>query len=151
MKILSVAAMLALSLTAPLGAIAKTIGIGARLSPNLPTIGFSLGWGRIAAGDGRGTVFRFGTSGLVSIEPLLEEFDGGGEVVAEFDEQIDVVEVSATAEAVGEVVTRIDGGAQFAAARAEEAEVAFEVFGRGRGVAEVSDGDVHGEMVAEAA
>lgn len=115
------------------------------------SIGYSLVRERLAAGDGRGTVFRFGTSGLVSIEPLLEEFDGGGEVVAEFDEQIDVVEVSATAEAVGEVVTRIDGGAQFAAARAEEAEVAFEVFGRGRGVAEVSDGDVHGEMVAEAA
>ena len=100
-------------------------------------------------GDRRGTVFLFGVSALVSVEPLLEVYDGGGEVVAEFDERVDVVEVSAATEPVGEVDARIDGGAQFAAARAEEAEVAFDVFGRGRGGAEVSGGAGHGEMVAE--
>ena len=112
-------------------------------------IGFPLGRGRLAPGDWRGTSFLLGTSGLVSIEPLLEEFDGGGEVVAEFEEQVDVVEVSAAAEAVGEVVSGIDGGAQFSASGVEEAEVAFEGLGRRPLRAEISDGGGHGEVVAE--
>ena len=73
----------------------------------------------------------------MTVEPLFEDFDCGGEVVAEFEEEVDVVEVSSGAEAVGEVVSRVDGDAQSSAARAEEAEVAFEGFGRWRGGAEV--------------
>ena len=85
----------------------------ARLFGRSNSIGCSFGWGRLVARDGRGTVFHFGASGSVSVEPLLEVYDGGGEVVAEFDEQVDVVEVSAVAEAVGEVGSRIDGGERF--------------------------------------
>ena len=80
----------------------------------------------------------------------MQEGDGGAEVIAQGDEQVDVVEVFLAAEAVGEVVARIDGGAHFAAAWAEEAEVALADFRRGRLAAEGGDGDRHGQVVAKA-
>jgi hypothetical protein len=52
---------------------------------------------------------------LVLAQPLLQDFDCWEEVVALADQQVDVVEVFAAAEAVGKVVTRIDGGPQFLA------------------------------------
>src|SRR5271154_448418 len=66
--------------------------------------------------------------GLVVVEVAFEEGDGGLEVVIEGDEQVDVVEVFLAAEAVGEVVAWVDGGAHFAAVGTEEAEVAFAHF-----------------------
>jgi hypothetical protein len=40
----------------------------------------------------------------------FKDGDGGGEVVTEEAEQIDIVEISGAAEAVGEVVAGVDGG-----------------------------------------
>ena len=80
---------------------------------------------------------------LMLDEPLGEDVGGGLEVVAEGDQQIDVVIVPLTAEAMGEVVTRIDGGAQLAAVGTEEAEVTFEVLGWRRLVAETPDRNFH--------
>ena len=53
----------------------------------------------------------------------LQQGDGGAEVVVEGHQQVDVVEVLLAAEAVGEVVARVDRGPHLAAVRAEEAEV----------------------------
>lgn len=61
-----------------------------------------------------------GESGLMALQPGFEDGDGSAEVVAEGDEQIDVVEVLQTREAVGEVVAWVDGGLHFVAVRAEE-------------------------------
>ena len=94
---------------------------------------------------------RFGLMGLVLFEPAFEQGDGGAEVVAEGEEEVDVVEVFVAAEAVGEVVAGVDGGAHFAAAWAEEAEVAFADFGRRPLAAESGDGDGHGQVVADSA
>ena len=74
-------------------------------------------------------LFLLGLLGLVFVEPAFEDGDGGAEVVAEDDEQVDVVEVFLAAEAVGEVVAWVDGGPHFAAAWAQEAEVGFADFG----------------------
>jgi hypothetical protein len=54
-------------------------------------------------------------------------------------------------EAVGEVVSRVDGGAHLATAGTEEAEVAFTPFVRRPVRAEGGDGDGHGQVVAQAA
>ena len=89
--------------------------------------------------------------GLELVEPAFEEGHGGEEVVAEKDEQVDVVEVFLAAKAVGEVVARVDGGAHFAAAWAEEAEAAFAHFRWRALLAECLDGDGHGQIVANAA
>jgi hypothetical protein len=98
-----------------------------------------------------GRSFLVALQGLVSLEQAFEDGDGGAEVVAEDEEQVDVVEVRVAPEAVGEVVAWIDGGEHFAAAWAEEAEVAFARF-RGRPVAaEGGNGDGHGQVVAKAA
>ena len=59
------------------------------------------------------------------VEKAFEESDGTEEVVVERHQQVDVVEVFLASEAMGEVVAWVDGGAHFAAARAEEAEIAF--------------------------
>jgi len=107
-------------------------------------------WTRVASEEGRGS-FLFGLLGLVLVEPAFEEGDGGAEIIVEGDEQVDVVEVLFAAEAVGEVVARIDGGAHFAAMGAEEAEVAFAHFGGRPRAAQRGDGDGHGQVVADAA
>ncbi len=60
----------------------------------------------------------FGEPRLVAFEQPLQDSDGGGEVVADGEQQIDVVEIFLAVEAVGEVVARIDGGLHFAAVRA---------------------------------
>ena len=80
-----------------------------------------------------------------------QEGDGGAEVVVERHEQVDVVEVLLAAEAVGEVVAWIDGGAHLAAAGTEEAEVAFAHLRRRPVAAEGGDGDRHRQVVADAA
>ena len=90
-------------------------------------------------------------SGLVFVEPALKNRDGGAEVVAEGDEQVDVVEVFLAGEAVSEVVAWVDGGEHFAAAWAEEAEVAVASFRRRPAAAEGGDSDGHGKIVANAA
>ena len=100
---------------------------------------------------GGGWSFLFGMQCFVSIEQAIEDGDGGAEVVAEGDEQVDVVEVFLAGEAVGEVVAWVDGGAHFAAAWAEEAEVAFAHFRRRPVAAEGGDGDGHRQVVAQAA
>jgi len=92
----------------------------------------------------RGWSFLAGLLGLVLIEPALEQGDGGEEVIVEGDEQVDVVEVFPAREAVGEVVAWVDGSAHFAAARADETEVALARFARGALAAEGGDRDGHG-------
>ena len=89
-----------------------------------------------------------GLFGLVSLEPAFEDAHGGLEVVAEGDEQVDVVEIFLAAKAVGEIVLWVDGGAHFAAAWAEEAEVAFAHFGRRPVATEGGDRDGHGSRRA---
>src|SRR5713226_7930178 len=107
---------------------------------------------RVELFSGRwGGSLLFGLLGLVSVEPTFEQGDGGAEVVVECEQQVDVVEVFLAAEAVGEVVAWVDGGAHFAAAWAEEAEVAFAHFGWRPLAAEGGDGDGHGQVVAQAA
>ena len=66
--------------------------------------------------------------GQVLKEPAFEDRDGRTEVIAEGDEQVNIVEVLCAGEAVREIISRVDGGPQFAAAWAEEAEVAIAVF-----------------------
>ena len=74
--------------------------------------------------------------------------DGGFEVVAEGEEKVDVIEIPGAAEAVGEVVTRIDGGEHLPAMRTEEAESSFAAFGRWAIGTEGGDGDGHGKVVS---
>ena len=64
---------------------------------------------------------------------------------------VNVVEVYLAAEAMGEVIAWVDGGAHFPAAWTEEAEVAFADFGRGPLAAEGGDGDGHGQVVTKSA
>src|SRR5271154_467446 len=71
---------------------------------------------------------------LVFFEQAFQQGDGIEEGIVELDEQVDVVEVFLAAEAVGQVVLRVDSGPHFAAMRAQEAEVAIAHF-RGRTVA----------------
>ena len=69
-----------------------------------------------------------GQSCLVSLEPAFQDLNGTAEVVAELDEQVDVVDIPRTGEAVGEVVAGVHDGLQFAAVGAEEAEGACASF-----------------------
>jgi len=62
---------------------------------------------------------------LVLVQPSFQECDGGEEAVAKCAEQVEIVEISVAGEAVGQVIARVDGGEQFAAARAEEDEAAW--------------------------
>ena len=78
-----------------------------------------------------------------------QDADGGFEVVAEDHEQVDVVEILAAAEAVGEVVAGVDGGEHFLAMGTEESIASFAAFGRWAIGAEGGDGDGHGEVVAK--
>src|SRR5271154_2684136 len=88
---------------------------------------------------------------LVFFEQAFQQGDGIEEGIVELEEQVDVVEVFLAAEAVGQVVLRVDGGPHFAAVRAQEAEVAVAHF-RGRTVAAQSvDGVRHRQIVAQAA
>lgn len=87
---------------------------------------------------------------LVAQQPFFEECCGRGEFIAEVDEKVDVVRVFAAAEAVGEVVARVDGGAGFAAMGTLEAEIAFDHFGGRSAMAEVLDDDLKGKIVADA-
>ena len=73
-----------------------------------------------------------------------QDADGGFEVVAEGEEEVNVIEVLLAAEAVGEVVSRVDGGEHFLAMGAEEAIASFAAFGRRAIGAEGGDGDGHG-------
>ena len=77
-----------------------------------------------------------------------QDRDSGFEVVAEGHEEVDVVEILLAAEAMGEVVARVDGGEHFLAMRTEEAESSFAAFGRRAIGAEGGDGDGHGQVVA---
>ena len=63
-----------------------------------------------------------GQAGFVAFEPATEDLHGTAEVVAEFDEQVDVVNVPRTDEAVSEVVALIHHCLHFVAVRADEAE-----------------------------
>ena len=47
-------------------------------------------------------------------EPLFEDFDGRGEVVAEGHQHVDIVEVAATAEAVSQVIAGVHRGEKLA-------------------------------------
>jgi hypothetical protein len=47
-----------------------------------------------------------GLSRFMLLEPACEQPDGGDEVIAQGDEQVDVVEVLLAAEAVGQVIAR---------------------------------------------
>ena len=83
------------------------------------------------------------------VQPAFEQFDARREVEPRRPQQVDVVEIDAAVEAVGEVVVRVDVGEHFVAAWAEEAESAVAEF-RGRPVAaEGGDGEGHRQVVAE--
>ena len=110
----------------------------------LPILGIEL------RADLRGRVVLLRLLGLVVLEPALQESDGGAEVIVQRQEQVDVVEVLLAAEAVGQVVAWVDGGPHFAAARAEEAEVAFADLGRRSRTPESGNGDRHRQVVAQA-
>ena len=68
--------------------------------------------------------------GLIGVEPAFQQGDGRGKVVVQGQQQVDVVEVFLAAEAVGQVVAWVDGGAHFAAARTEEARATAASIGR---------------------
>ena len=90
---------------------------------NLPSEDGSLGSDKHGEVDTylRGTAaeaFSFRQLRLVLVEAPFQDCDGGTEVVAERHQQVDVVEVLLAAEAVGEVVTRVDRCFHFAAAGA---------------------------------
>jgi hypothetical protein len=89
-----------------------------------------------------------GQSGLVTFEPAFEDRDGGGEVVAEYHQQVDVVEIGVAMEAVSEVVAWVDHGLHFVAVRALEAEATFTSFPAGTVTAQARDGHRHGQIVA---
>jgi hypothetical protein len=93
----------------------------------------------------------FGQPALVPLEPALQDSNSGLKVVSDDPEEVDVVEVGLATEAMGEVVAWVDRGEHFAAAWAEEAEVALAPFG-GRTVGtEGGDDDGHGQVVANSA
>ena len=56
----------------------------------------------------------------VEAQPLLQRGHGVEEAIAAFDQQVDVVDVPAAAETVGQIVARIDGGQKLVAVRADE-------------------------------
>jgi hypothetical protein len=85
---------------------------------------------------------------MLLIHPY-QDADGGFEVVAHGEKQVDVVEVYAAAEAMGKVVARVDGGEHLFAVRTEEAIASFAAFGRRTITTQSSDGDGHGQVVAE--
>jgi hypothetical protein len=62
-------------------------------------------------------------------QPGLQKFDCREEVVTQGNQQIDVVEVLTTTEAVSQIIPGVDGRSEFAAGRAEEAEVAVRLLG----------------------
>ena len=77
----------------------------------------------------------------MAFEPATEDFNGTAEVVAEFDEQVDVVDVPRTGEAVGEVVARVHDGLHLTTVGALEAEAAFAPFSYGSVGTEGGDSD----------
>ena len=95
------------------------------------------------------SVVLFGFLGLVTVQPVFQPGDGGAEVVAELEQEVDVVEVLTAAEAMGQVVLGVDGGFHLAAVRAEKSEVALGEFGRRGLVVEGGDRDLHGQVVAD--
>lgn len=78
--------------------------------------------GRASGGAASLGRIGFGQAVLMGEEQAFEDGDDGAQVVAEPDEQVDVIEVFLAAEAVAEVVTRVNGSEHFAAVGAEEAE-----------------------------
>src|SRR5277367_2432640 len=83
------------------------------------------------------------------LEPAFEQTDRGGKLVVERDQQIDIVEILLAAETVGQVVAWVDRGQHFAAARTEEAEIAFAHLSRRSLAAQGGDGHGHGQIVAQ--
>ena len=78
-----------------------------------------------------GRLRAFGLLPFVLLEPAAQQRDGGDEVVAQGDEQVDIVEVLLAAEAVRQIISGVDGGPLFAAVGADEAEIALTHFGGG--------------------
>ena len=76
-----------------------------------------------------------------------QDADGGYEVVAHDEKQVDIVEVLGAAEAMSKVVAWVDGGEHLFAMRAEEAVASFAAFGRRAIGAEGGDGDGHGQVI----
>ncbi len=85
----------------------------------------------------------------VAPKPLLEYFDGPVEVVAERQQQVDVVEVPTATEAVSQVVARVHCGAKFAAFDADEAEIALDLLRNRALSAEFQDRDVHRQVISD--
>jgi hypothetical protein len=80
----------------------------------------------------------------------LEQVDGRKEVVPQGDQQVDVVPVSAAAEAVGQIVSGIHRRSKFAASGTLKAEVAFDFFGNGTVPVELVNRDPHRQVVGSA-
>lgn len=90
-----------------------------------------------------------GDAGLMLALPLLEQRDGFAEAVPDSAEQVDVVDVPAAGETVGEVVARVDGGERLGAVGTLEAKAAFDRFRVGRPRPELQERDGHGQVVAQ--
>jgi hypothetical protein len=88
--------------------------------------------------------------GLMVLEPAFQQTDRGGKLVVECDQQIDIIEIHLTAETVGQVVAWVDRGQDFAAAGAEEAEIALAHLGWRTRATEGGDGHGHWKIVAQA-
>lgn len=106
----------------------------------------ALGWGA-AGGVVWGTRMRRRVP--VRVKPLLEQGHGRLEFISDQQQEIDVVDIPAAVEAMGEVVAGIDGGEKFAAVGANEAQPAFDAFGARSGAAQALQRDVHGQVVAQ--
>ncbi len=50
---------------------------------------------------------------MIFVEQAFEEVDGSEESIVEGEQDVDVVEVFVTVEAVSEIVSRVDGGLAF--------------------------------------
>jgi hypothetical protein len=103
------------------------------------------------SGCRRGRGFLFSLLGLVLHEPTFEDDDGGAEVVALGDEQVDIIPVFRAGETVRVIDSGVDRRPHFAAVWAQEAEVAFADLGRRPLAAKRGDGGGHGQVVANLA
>src|SRR5271170_1898192 len=83
------------------------------------------------------------------LEPAFQQSDRGGKLVIECHQQIDIVEILLATETVGQVVAGVDRGQHLAAARTEEAEIAFAQLGWRTRATQGGDGYRHGQLIAQ--
>ena len=80
---------------------------------------------------------------------MLKLLHGVEETEFGSEQQVDVVDVLAATEAMGEVVAGIDGGAEFTAVVADETETTVNVFGVRAFAIQLLDDEGHGQIVTQ--